>query len=368
MGESLEQRRRAWEAATAAPAAAADGSTPSRDWSTPNRNWSTPARDWSWRPGESSTPATVEPTPATDGLAPATDELTPTADGLTPTADEPTPAADGATPAFLGATPAPRAPAPGLDSAAPNLYRASMGHRTLTDAERAVLDARDAALTRRFTAREPAAEREMVERLDTLGFKVAMKLWPHRAAHWEEFRGAFFEVLGRYREEDLLRETEPLYFLAQRVMKQAGRKAGVEAFRDAAALRPDDPNVVYEPDKPGVGAVKLEAAIVAAAPARFANAEEALAVKEQVEWLGTAAESLAAGERATFEGVVAVAQDRADTLSAALQIAKPAARKRMQRLRAALAAFAAATGATEMLDRLAAAGKGAAGRAAEAAL
>ncbi|MHB8418900.1 MAG: hypothetical protein ACYDCL_12555 [Myxococcales bacterium] len=245
--------------------------------------------------------------------------------------------------------------APSLYTEAPPAYRASMGRRVLTEQERALLDARDAELTRRFLLHDPAAETEMVLRLDQLGFLVAKRLWPGRAMTWEEFRGAMFEVLARYREEGKLRADESLYFLAQRLMKQAGRKAGTETHRDAAALSLDDRFVVYEPEKKGRGADKLQGAAVAAAAPRFVNPEEAVALKEQVAWVATAASSLAPGERTTFEGVVLVAQDQADTLADALEVSPPAARKRLQRLRAALAAFAAATGATEMLERFQAA-------------
>ena len=248
-----------------------------------------------------------------------------------------------------------------------------MPKRPLTPQERAALDARDRALLERFLAREPAAERELVGRLNSLGKQVARRYWFRLYMIWNEFRGEYFILLYKWREDGKLREGESLRFLAQRLLKQAGRKAGVEAHRDQLAIsfqesgRAPEGELGAEPRSDGgwedatefghtTGEwVELQALGAIASQPRFADPETALATKETLEWLEAAAGQLSPGERATLEAEVAVARGEHEKLAEALGVKEGTSYNRRSSMNKALKRIARETFATDILERLEAA-------------
>ncbi|MHB8416466.1 MAG: hypothetical protein ACYDCL_00210 [Myxococcales bacterium] len=216
----------------------------------------------------------------------------------------------------------------------------------------AALDARDRSLMERFLAREKAAEREVVARLDSMGRLVALRFWPRLLWEWENFCGEYFATLHRYREEGLLRLDEPLRFLAQRLLRHSGRKAGLEAHRDRMTLSFSGPlDKGGEAAEPGWAAwLEREAMASVAAQPRFGSPEAALGAKKELEWLAKA--KLSPSEREMLEAEQAVARGKHESLAEALGVSDEAAWQRRSRLKKALRRLAEETGATEILERL----------------
>lgn len=234
-------------------------------------------------------------------------------------------------------------------------------HRPLTAEERAALDARDRSLLERFMARDREASRELVKRLGKLGENVAWRLWPRLSLDWESFQGAYFEVLYRYREEGLLRLDEPLVFLAQRLLKQAGRKAGIEAHRELMALRFHCKGMISQELRDKLPAdedaswnawLEKQAQGSVAAQPRFGSPEAAVGSAEQLAWIEAAVAKLSPSERATFEAEAAVARGEHESLAAALGVAEGTAYNRRAAMRASLRRMAEADGETEIVERL----------------
>ncbi len=224
----------------------------------------------------------------------------------------------------------------------------------LAAADRRALDARDRSLMERFLAREKEAEQELVARLDSMGRLVARLFWPLQFHGWLEFRGEYFATLHRYRDEGLLRLDEPLRFLAQRLLRQSGRKEVIEARRDELALsfsgcrEGDDAHA----DAGWAEWLEREATASVAAQPRFGSPEAALAAKREIAWLEAAKAKLSPSERETLEAEQAVARGEHAGLAAALGVSDAVAYKRRSRLRKSLRRIAQETGATEILERL----------------
>jgi hypothetical protein len=231
----------------------------------------------------------------------------------------------------------------------------------LDEEKRAALNARDRALMERFLAKDKAAERELVERMNSMGRLVARHLWWRLYFDWDDFRGEYFATLQRYREEGRLRVDEPLYFLAQRLMKHAGRKAGIEAHRDQMALSLQGKRAPHA-EEGGAGPadgdaswaqwLEHEATESIAAQPRFTSAETLLATREVDEQLAKAAARLAPTERATYEAERAVAHGEHESLKAALGVTEGNARLRRLRMKKALRAIALELGADDLVERL----------------
>ncbi len=226
---------------------------------------------------------------------------------------------------------------------------------------RSALNARDRALTERFLARDKAAEQEMVDRLNSMGKRVALYLWRRLYLEWNEVRGEYFATLYRYREEGKLRLNEPLIFLAQRLLKQTGRKLGIQAHRDQMALSFQGKRAPDQEEGSGPGpeetaswAVWLEAEATAsmAAEPRFENAEKALGSSQQLEWLTEAASRLLPGERETFNAELAVAKGEHESLAAALGVKEGTAYNRRSAMRASLRRLAEEAGETDIVELL----------------
>lgn len=237
------------------------------------------------------------------------------------------------------------------------LYEAAQAQR------RSALNARDRALMERFLARDPAAEREVVDRLNSMGRRVALYFWRRLYAQWNDIRGEYFLTLHRYREEGKLRLDQPLWFLAQRLLKHVGRKTGIQAHRDQMAFSLQGKRAP-QGEEGDVGpsaketdtswAVWLEREVTAsmAAEPRFASTEEALGSMEQLHALEKAAACLPPMERATYEAQVAVANGDHESLAAALGVTQANARQRRSRMKKELRRIARGMKAHDLVERL----------------
>ncbi len=235
--------------------------------------------------------------------------------------------------------------------------------RQLTEEERAALDARDRLLLTRFVAGAEPVKRELVQRLDLLGQKAARRDWPRLYGMWGEFRGEYFDLLCRWREADKLPVDVPMYYLARRLLRQAGRKAGVLAHRDHLALsfqlkgritRKARERLPADEDASLAAWLEMQARTSMAAQPRFPCPEAALGASEQLAWLvKKAAVKLSPSERATFEAWMAVAKGEHESLAEALGVAVGTAYNRLSAMWASLRRIAAEARATEILKRLA---------------
>ena len=233
--------------------------------------------------------------------------------------------------------------------------------RQLTEAERAALDVRDRALMERFVARDETVNRELVQRLDLLGRTVAERLWPRLYGMWRGFRGEYFDVLWRYREAGKLKVGVPLYFLAQRLLKQAGRKAGIWAHRDHLGLSFQTAGLITrrlreklpaDEDASRAAWLEKQARTAAAVQPRFRCPEAALGACEQLAWLEQAAPKLSPSERATYEAWLAVCKGEHESLAEALGVAVGTSYNRLSAMWASLGRIAEEEGATDILERI----------------
>ncbi len=218
-------------------------------------------------------------------------------------------------------------------------------------ARKQALDARDRALLERFLAGDAEASRKVVEILNADGYKVACRFWPWTAKHWAEERGAMFELLWRYRAEGKLRLDEPLYFLAQRLLRQVGRKAGADWAKAQLDVSLETGSGSEDPGEEAGEAAKIQAEASVAAAAPSSDPERALAAKELLEWFANACERLSAKERETFDASMRVDDGDAPDLATALGVPEATARVRRFRMRAALRALARADGMEEIVKR-----------------
>jgi hypothetical protein len=228
---------------------------------------------------------------------------------------------------------------------------------------RSALNARDRALMERFLAGDRAAEREVVDRLNSMGRQVALYLWRRLFLQWNDIRGEYFLTLHRYREEGKLRVGEPLRFLAQRLLKHVGRKTGIQAHRDQMAFslhgkrapQGEEGDVGPSPREKDISwAVWLEREATAsmAAEPRFASTEAALGSMEQLHSLEKAAAGLPPMERATYEAQRAVANGEHESLEAALGVTPANARQRRSRMKKELRRIARGMKAHDLVERL----------------
>ena len=178
----------------------------------------------------------------------------------------------------------------------------------LTEEERAALDARDRSLLARFVAGDETVNRELFQRLDLLGQKAARRDWPRLSGMWAEFRGEYFDLLVAGATRASCRDMS-LYFLARRLLRQAGRKAGVLAHRDHLALsfqlkkeiaREARERLPADEDPSLATWLQKQARTAMAAQPRFACPEATVGAREQLDWLvNKAAPELSPSERAT---------------------------------------------------------------------
>ena len=204
-------------------------------------------------------------------------------------------------------------------------------------------------LVERYLARDPAAEPEMVLQLNRLLHRVYKFRWSKKKLSFFELRGDCFTLLTYWRETGILR-VEPLAHLAQRLMKQCGRQAMRDSYKDTKLLRLDVAFGSDRDDKRARGRgrrIERRASLWNAPP----TPEQSLLARELYVWLVGARERLGPQEQQTYDVSVRLEEGEVASLHEALGVSDPTARQRRRRMRAAIAVLARQDGMSQVIDR-----------------
>jgi hypothetical protein len=194
-------------------------------------------------------------------------------------------------------------------------------------------------------ANEPAALREMIERLNGLLERVCLRDTPHFIDDLEEIRGDCYELFGRWLNEGKLRPNESLPYLARRLWKQCGEAHLQQLKREGREVAIVQDLPTGEQGTPHWMERELAQA------AAMGDPEQALACKSAAEWLLEVRAKLTPAELETFDAEARVERGDADTLHEALGVDDATARKRRERLREKLTLLAAQGGREDILER-----------------